>query len=793
MRMRRTRRASHSATGSRWIERIPLAIFAVIVAGGAVLFGAVDRWVQLGLVGLLTLGVFLRPAALLPGGAFRRVAVAVVVLLLAKEFLPAVIFGGSEWRSVAEGELGLRLPWTHHPEPVRALDGLLVLLMAAVWFQWVRRMAADREQRMVMMWILFSAGALMAAVCFLGKASAAHPTMIFGIRETPGWVGWGPFPNRNHTACFLAMAILTGLGCVCWGFARRRKKLIVVSICSVLVMVGALLDGKSRGGLVALAAGVALFAGMVLARRRDRRTLFRVVAGLAVMSALVAAFGASVIERFTSQEAGAVSNNMRIGIWKNAAAMWMDAPVLGHGVETFTQVFPLYQRLELDGQSVLHPESSWLLWLNELGMVPLAFGMAFLGVAFWPALRTGFAGRSSFYLFAGGVAAVAAWLVHCVIDVPGHRWGTAGFALAALALVCPAEEHAGGLPGRAIALVPAAVAAFWVLPFLGTPPPWSPVTAGILRDRDAGRRSGPLPASGECEAVLRHFPLNVEMHQVAGIARLSEGRVDDGEWQRHFEAVQRLAPAAWNYLVTQARATMGVSPRLGIHYWQMAVERAGRQREEMVRAGLIETSHLPVALSEWDRFIRARPELALAYVRALIEELRQPREAAREYFDLWWEKRSGGGVSEVEIADFNSLAQGWVDGKQMEEWIRRHADRRRRDFRVWVAVFHKLGADQRAWELYAGVQAAPGYPGLPRGVTREQVEANWKISKDNPAHARTLAEFYERAGELALMREVVLEVSSRENPPLWFVQKAAHVLAADGRIAEAVAMALRDK
>ena len=28
--------------------------------------------------------------------------------------------------------------------------------------------------------------------------------MIFGLRYTPGWLGFGPFPNRNHTACFFA-------------------------------------------------------------------------------------------------------------------------------------------------------------------------------------------------------------------------------------------------------------------------------------------------------------------------------------------------------------------------------------------------------------------------------------------------------------------------------------------------------------------------------------------------------------------------------------------------------------
>lgn len=790
---RRTRTAPRPAAGSAWLEWGPVGIFGVMVCAGPLLFGAVDRWVQTGLAILLTVGMLVRPAPVVPGGRLRWLALAVVGLFVAKEFLPASVFGATSWRPVAEGELGLRLAWTHNPEPVRALDGLLVLLVGVVWFQWVRALAAKREHRAVMMWMLFCAGALVAAVCLLAKASLTHPSMIYGIRDTPGWVGWGPFPNRNHTSSLLAMAIILGLGCVCWSFARKRRGLIVAAVAGVLLLVAALLNGKSRGGLLALVAGATVFAVLVLAKRRDRQALQWVLAGIVGLSALVLAFGGSVIARFSSHEEGGVSNNMRVEIWKNVAGMGMDAPVFGHGVETFTQVFPLYNRLELDRQVVLHPESSWLLAFAEMGALPLALVLILLGCVVGPGLRAGFEGRARFYIFAGALAAVGALLAHCLVDVPGHRWGTAGFALAALALACPARGDAGIPAGRTVALVPAAVAAFWILPFVIAPPPWSPMTAGIYLERAVGKRRGPQPKQADYEAVLRYFPLAVMMHQAAGIAQLAEGKPGDGAWQRHFETVHRLAPGSWDYAIAQARAIRGVSPLLAVRYCQVAVERSGRRRIEILRTALMETARFPGALSEWDRYVRAHPELALGFARALVENLRMPPDAARQYFDLWWDKRARGAVSELEVEDFNHVAPGWADENQIGEWVRLHANRRRKDFRVWVAALHKAGNDRRAWDLYAGVQKAPEYSGLPPGATREQLEASWRFSPDNPAYARALAEFHERAGEKKLMRDLVIEVARSQEAPLWFIRKGAHVLADEGRIAEAVALALRDR
>ena len=264
-------------------------MFGMMVVLGPLAFGAVDRVVQTALVLLLAVGAFLRPPALVPlaprGNVFVVTLVAILVL---KEFAPHQWFGGTRWRTEAENNLSMALSWTHHPEPARAFDALVTAVVAIFWLQWVRTLAAQRETRVAMAWILLGAGVVMAGVCFTLKGNQGGA--ILGIRHTPGWAGWGPFPNRNHTASLLAMAASGGLGCVAWAVVRRRKRLALAATAGVLLIVVALLVSNSRGGLVALAFGLTVFGGMIWWKHRDRRALAVIAGGLAVVAICVTIF-----------------------------------------------------------------------------------------------------------------------------------------------------------------------------------------------------------------------------------------------------------------------------------------------------------------------------------------------------------------------------------------------------------------------------------------------------------------------------------------------------------------------
>ncbi len=774
-----------------WRSVAPVAVFGALLFLAPLLFGAIDRVVQIGLLVLLAAGVWLKPPMLAPLSSRAKWFTALIcAVFLLKEFAPHALFGGVKWRTEL-AMFQINLPWTHNPEPTRALDAMLAAIMAVLWFIWVRSLAEDRTRRVWMVWVLAIAGAFVAIVCFTMKIDPIQPKAIFGIRYSEGWVGWGPFPNRNHTASFLAMAGLCASGCVLWSLAKGLRIAAAVSVAVLLASLAALLASQSRGGLVSFGAGLAFFIALVLWKQRDRRTLIFALCGLLLVIFVVLTFGGKVLERFSSHEGGMVSNETRVLIWQETFRVWKDAPLFGHGLESFTQLFPLYQLADLDGKTVLHPESSWLLWLVELGVLPLILLTVALAMFLAGNMRAVFEQRRSFFLSAGALAGVVAILVHAIFDVTAHRWANAGFALALLGVAFPLRMPGTLTAPRWLAWMPLAIGAFWVWPLVAQPPPWSPLAPTLLLNRETEAR-GKKPSLAEYELVLRYFPLNPWMHQYAGIHALSEQPKIQDKWQQHFAVTRRLAASGWWMPVMQARAARQFSSQ-AIIFWQDAVARGGRKRTEILRDAVRATNGMRGARVLWGQFIESRPELALAYAEIVVEELREPDANMRAYFDLWWEQRATGEVSDDEAAVFYRYAARCASPEQFETWMKHHAPRRNRDYRVWTVLLHQWMHDERAWQIYSGVMPEPAIGPVAKTATREALEGRYRLAPENAAHALAFAQFLDATGDKAAAQNVITLTARRADAPPWFIRKAAYLLAAGGDFAAAVEMALGEK
>ena len=785
---KRRRRSRHRRRS--WTAHLPLAIFALVLGGGSLLFGAVDRWVQIGVTLLLGVGMVLQPKLAISRKAWWVVC-GVAGLLVLAQFAPW--HPEAKWRSVLGGELRVALPFTHHPEPARAFDALLAGVIGLLWFGWVRGLAVDRESRVRMFWIMAAVGLAIATVCFAAKG--VESGRIYGLRPTLGWVGWGPFPNRNHTASFLAMGALVAAGALFWAMAKRRQLLAVAAAVGFAAIVGALLASKSRGGLVAFGAGIAIFMLLILARNRNRRA-WGVVLGLAcTVAALVLTFGGKVLARFTSQEAGAVSNDLRRQIWSDTATMWKDAPLFGHGLETFAQIFPIYTTHDFDGQMVRHSESSWLLWLTEVGAVPLA--LAAIGILVFCAIGIGRAWRNerrSFSLTAGALAGVAALTAHAVIDVPGHRWATAGFALALLAVAFPPR---GEVPSsKVIAWVAVTVAAIWLVPFITTAP-WSTRNLAQLEAREESSRSL-VPVSqvsrAEWERALRLVPIDPVARHYAGIAALAERPPDPGAAERHVAVARRLAGSSWGYPMMQARAFGRNYPTQAILAWQDTVDRSGRRSSEILRGAVNETAGFPGFWVLWGQFIENRPTLSLAFARALLEEMKADPAQARYYFELWRGQRGSlRDLPEQEIADFYIVARSFAVPAVLTEWMEGHKHRWKTDYKEWVRLLAGWQQPEQAWQTYARVVRDPELGKPPADTKRSVLESQYRASPENPHLALSLAQHLALEGDKAQSEEVILRHAERPGAPVWFLRKGAHILAGRGQFADAVALALREK
>ncbi|HEX8310101.1 MAG TPA: O-antigen ligase family protein [Chthoniobacteraceae bacterium] len=760
-----------------------LIVFGLMVTAGPLAFGAGDRLTQIVLAGLLSIGLWLVPPVSGRLGRYGNLLIlAVIGLALAKEFLPAAWFGDTQWRSVLTASYDVAFPPTHHPEPGRAVDALLGSIVAVMWFLWIRTLAIPREDRVVLAWILFGAAAIVAAVSFATRG--IDPQAIYGLRYTLGWTGFGPFPNRNHTASFLAMGAVLGCGCATWAGMKKRYAVLGMSVAALGLIVAALLTTQSRGGLVVFAGGMTVFLGLVMLKLRDRRALAVALAGMLLVGALGLVFGAQVIARFSSEHGGEVSNNTRISVWQDTLVMWKDAPLLGHGAGSFGSVFPLYQQIALDDQVVLHPESSWLQWLAEMGAVPVISVCLGVVALLLGGLRNAFRQRNSFFLQGGAIGAVMVLLAHCAFDVPGQRWGTMGFALAALAIACPAGVGAGMVNGsRRSAFVPLVVAGFWSVPLFMGGPAWSPLALTQLISRD---RSGGAVKLDELERALRFFPLNPALHQAIGVRQAAAGGAALQEAQEHFRIAARLVPGSWSLLIQQARASRR-APGFALHCWQMAVERGNRRRGEILRSGVQETARFPGAAAAWSSYAEAHPDLLLAYSATL------PAEAGRPFFETWWKTRgeSADDLTQSEIDEFYTYAPQWGTAEQLEQWIARHPQWRARDASRWASLFLRWGKGDRAWEVLSTGLTEPSFPDRLPGPTREDLEQRWETSPHDLVNARALAHVYAAAGKDEASGRIILAVAERPQAPLWFLQKAGFLLARQGKPAEAAAVLLR--
>ncbi len=783
VRKRIVRKARPSITPEAWA----LVIFILLTICAPLAFGAVDRIVQIGLLLLLALGIWISPPALVrPGRVGNALIVSSAAVLLLKEFGPSSIFGSTSWRTTLSESYGVVFPWTHNPEPSRALDGLLAGIVAIVWFLWARTLALDRSRRTVMIWGMLVSAAIVSIVSFVTRG--IDPDAIYGLRYTPGWVGFGPFPNRNHTACFLAMGVVLGAGCAGWAGVRRHYRLLATAIVLSILAFAGLLATQSRGGVVVLAAGLGVFLLLVILRFPSIRTVAIAAATALVLAAVGLAFGAQVMARFASKEGGEVSNLMRVHIWQDTLRVWKDAPIFGHGIGTFPQIFPMYQEVATGESIVLHPESSWLQWLVEIGALPVLFGTIAAIAYIAPRIRTIYLGNRSIFMRAGPFAAAAVLIIHSLFDVPAHRWGTAGFGLAALALACAPSGFGGLIPAtRKAALVPVGIAAFWMLPFFTDQPAWSPLSLTRLL---ALEQTTPFVSVNELEKSLRYFPLNPTLHY-----SIAMHQIDDplnrrtAEWQQHFRIAARLMPGSWELAAMQARACAPVSPGMSLHYWQVAVERAGHRAGEVLGIGMQETARMRGAADSWEQYTRVHPEFLLTFARNV------PESASRAALARWWTDRASvvDDLGEEEVEAFYSLVAQRGTREQFEQFCRRHTDRRARDHVMWVNVLHKWDADEAAWEIVAAEWPEPPLRPAPVGGEPHRLAAMWDSTPTDVVNARDYAEYLERTGDLDHAREVILRVAARSNAADWFLRKAGHVHAARGNVREAVELFLREK
>ncbi|WP_035613983.1 O-antigen ligase family protein [Haloferula sp. BvORR071] len=349
-------------------------------------------------------------------------------------FMPRGWAGMPGWRQDLES-LGLDtgpLAIVQVPLAAEALGGIAVVALLAL-FLLGHRVDSRMQRGLALAFVIFCALWVVVALV------AYHP----GGEEVFGF-----FPNRNHTATLLAMAVLVAWGCLMHAITHKHMIEVAVSAVALLLFLYVILCvSVSRAGVLLVAVGI--FSWLPLAGMRYLRGDLGKAVLLLIFGLVVGLVGIDtpVKQRLTASFAtdgtpGVVVKDARIGIQRDALGMISAEPWCGVGPGQFPWIFPQYRKLTPVSSEMpcLHPESDWLMIAAEHGW-PAALCLA-AGVAavFFAGFRAARQGHSRALRMACMVAAMLLGL-HGLLDIPGHREGLALAAVLLLALSLRPLEH----------------------------------------------------------------------------------------------------------------------------------------------------------------------------------------------------------------------------------------------------------------------------------------------------------------------------------------------------------------
>lgn len=303
--------------------------------------------------------------------------------------------------------------------------------------------SADAAERLS--WLLLACGALIAIV---GVAQQqAGNTMYYGIRKVGEFrVPFGPYPNKNHAASFLAMCALAGAGLAAgllerWDALKSARKsdeffgrLTLILALEFLTLLG-LFKANSRGAVVALL-GAGGLSGALYALHSRRHGVAATTGFFIAAILILLGVGRYSGTSFASYMPNVGENSLtfRYAMISDGLRVISQYPTFGLGLGALEVAYPLWMNPVMKGYYTDHLHCDPVELAAEAGL-PLAgaFYAAYIATLALCARRP----QSPQTL--GFLAAAMAILVHQVLEFPSHI-----MSLQLTGLVCLAAAWAGG-------------------------------------------------------------------------------------------------------------------------------------------------------------------------------------------------------------------------------------------------------------------------------------------------------------------------------------------------------------
>ena len=249
----------------------------------------------------------------------------------------------------------------------------------------------------------------------------------------------GTFINRNYFAGYLLMVIPLSMGFLVsreafygrrfQGWRQRLSSLdgktLLIGF-GIIVMVLGLIFSASRMGIISLLVSFTLISILFKTPQKgkgvSKTTLL--ILGLALLWAVWIGLDAVIGPFFNVSE----DLKWRRTVWENTLKVVKDFPILGSGLGTFGQIFPMYKSFHMR-RFVSHAENDFLQLASEVGLIGvgvLFILFTFLFLKAVSGVRAMSMTDSGRYVGIGGLVGILALMFHSVVErnlqVPGNAF-----------------------------------------------------------------------------------------------------------------------------------------------------------------------------------------------------------------------------------------------------------------------------------------------------------------------------------------------------------------------------------
>src|SRR2546423_6056883 len=485
-------RTSASFTGApaRWWLNVAVPALPVLAC---FLGGATQKWSEGIVVAVLGLMLLIQPPKVSWGLTLNLVLLALLVSA-ATAFLPANWFLQPAWRTALVEDFGINLPGTLSPQPWISLGCFLSFLAGLSWLYYMSTLDLDLRDVRTQLRVFAFGVACLTALCIALRAG--HTALSFWHNER----GFGPFPNRNQTANLFGLSAIVILACGQEDIRKGRKRWILWLIALAVIVAGIVLD-FSRAGVLLLVAGSGLWLGAFALRKGSAARIALGVSVLLVLLTVMLLFGGQTFERFNLRAGDTgVATDLRWAIFRDALHLIGASPWCGIGLGNFDEVFAVFRDVSLTSARTIHPESDWFWFCVEAGWPAIA--LIVIGIVLFVRRVFPLSEGTNQRFRVAALIAVLLFALHGLVDVSGHRVGT---AFAALFLFGPTLRRPGEfrqsfavpIVFRLVGLILLTAGSAWGFSTRDARPPAGAVGGGkqtrLLTPAHPGRKFGETP------------------------------------------------------------------------------------------------------------------------------------------------------------------------------------------------------------------------------------------------------------------------------------------------------------